>query len=380
MRKVTTEANQERRRMQAPWEFSAHKYKQECEFREKQAAYRAKMMQMAAAQRAAQSAQPGVSGMPQQPGRPVMGPMSGASPGLASAVPHPGYPNGVPQGRPGSAQAFMNGGPFNNNLNNAQMRPGAVNVPQAQMQPYIQTQQRMAQQQQQQQQQPATADSVRVIMEATRLQEEQRRLAQSQYNAQAGNMNGHMPQANLAAQNAAMMANLQRANGKPSPAGGASPGLAHAQQLSSGMVPVLNQIAQALRQQFPNLSMEQINSMATVQLNKTLRSHNALQMQAGGPANGMQMSPQQQHAMAAYGGQGLNPQLNPQMYAQYMRSQQSQQQRQNPSMGNGMEMSSPRPNSRGDMMPNTNGVMNGGTPRPSQSQSPRPPQAQMTGQ
>ncbi|MGI4815486.1 MAG: hypothetical protein ACRYGG_19410 [Janthinobacterium lividum] len=421
--------------MQTPQEFSAHKYKQEQDFKEKQNQYRqqvianqrvcpccclpkynANMPQALQAQKAAQQAgqQQGGLGVP-QPGRMAMPPsMNGSSPRLASSLPHNSTTQ--PGGRPlPPSQAMLNGmmptGPNQNNQMGA--RPG-MGVPQGQIQSYVQGQQQRL---------PPQNGPDRVIMEASRVQEQQRLMQQRQYQTQANGVNGvngpsPSPHNNLNVQqspqqlqpNMPMLGNMQM-NGKPNPAigvngqqrssGSPMPNPVQNQQLSSGMTPLLNQISSSLRAAHPNLPQEQIQKMATTHLNQHLRNQNS---QAGNshsniPHPQQQQQQQQQHQQQQQQqqhqqqqllqqqqqhqqqqqqqpqpqavGVGYNqPPMSSHAYAAYMRTQQASQQGRQ-----GGEGSSARPESRGGT-PQTKS-QNGAPPPSGSSQSPRPPLAQM---
>ena len=254
---------------------------------------------------------------------------------------------------------------------------GPVAVPQAQMQSYIQGQQRLVSQNGQ--------DHARVIAEASKLSEQQRFMQQRQYQSQANGLNGTASSTlasniNIPVQsNAAVLANLQPGNnGKLSPAAtngssqarsSLSPRPAnavHAQQLSGGMVPLLNQFTSQLKAMHPGASNEQIRALATANLSQHLRSQNQ-QVNNTMVMNGnIQLSPQHQNALA-YASNALNPQL----YSQFMRSQQASQSRNG---GSGVETGGGgRPESRGGNQQTKSGSLPNGS-----SQSPRPPQAQMT--
>ena len=264
---------------------------------------------------------------------------------------------------------------------------GGGNVPQASMQSYLQGQQRLS----------AQSSQDRVVIEAARVQEQQR-VQQRQQQTQniplstltsaAFNNNINLPLQH----NAAMMASLQTTNSKLSPAANgnqtqprssSSPGAGsniQLQQTPSSINPVLNQISNHYKTIHPTASPEQIKQMATNHLSQQLRNMQQ-QQQANNSSvamnNNIQLSPQQQMAFNA----GPNI-MNPQIYAQYLRSQQaSQQATRNGSTGGGSsspngEVNGMRPSSQGSVgaMQNRSGSMTNGA-----SQSPRPPQAQMTG-
>jgi hypothetical protein len=231
---------------------------------------------------------------------------------------------------------------------------------------------------------------MRILAEARALQEQQQFLAAQlqQRQQRYGTGNGvsgpsTSPQgsmiSNMAQNNAAMMANLQAANGKLSPSVNGlnaaprlslSPQMAHAvqaQQLSNGMTPMVNRIATEIKALHPTASPEQIRHMAADRLHAQVRSANSqAAMQAAAGIGSSQSSIasqiQRQQNMSV-----LNSMLNPQMYSQYMHTQQAPQQSHNGTNSiNGV-----RPSSRD----NTSQMRNG-TPAGT-SQSPRPVQAQM---
>ncbi|MCJ1471840.1 chromatin modification- protein VID21 [Lambiella insularis] len=369
MRKAT-EAVQTRQRMQTPQEFSRFKHERECRLQEKQEIYRQQMLaQQRAAfmQKASQQANQAQNN-PNQPSQARNGASStinGTSPHLAPSLPHNAMSSAPGQVRPlTSTNGALATGV---QLPNGQTRVGGI--PQAPMQGHMQGQQRLP-------------HDMRVMMEASRVQQEQQQYLAAQRQQRYPNTNGSSssPQpsnVNIVSQNnAAMLANLQAANGKLSPAANGIPGIprpsvspslssvVQAQQLSNGMTPVVNQIATSLKARHPNASPEQIRQLATEQLNQQLRSQNsqaAMQAAAGGGVNGTGLP------------QGINfgnPMLNPQMYTQYMHSQQSTQQNRAGASGiNGV-----RPLSRDNTPQMRNGGTQGGT-----NHSPRPPQAQMAG-
>lgn len=266
---------------------------------------------------------------------------------------------------------------------------GAGNVPQASMQSFLQGQQQLPQNMQD-----------RIIAEANRLSEQQRMMQQRQQQGRSSTLvgmtttpfNGNM---NVSLQpNTALLANLQAANGKLSPAASgnpgqsrssASPGIAgnmQPQQASSGVNPVLNQISTLLKATHPTASPEQIKQMATAHLSQQLRnyqqasSNNSLALN-----NNMQLSPQQQMAFTANANM-----MNQQPHAQYMRSQQASQQgiRNGIATAGGGSGSSPNSEANG-MRPGSQGSMGttihgrSGSMANGASQSPHPPQAQIAG-
>ena len=248
---------------------------------------------------------------------------------------------------------------------------GQPAISQAQMQAYLQAQQAHLPSQ-------GGQDNARVIMEASRLSEQQRMMAQQrQYQTVNGMV---MPMANVGIPvqpTAAMMANGQPANGKLSPAAAPATSLprpsssprasnsTHSGQLSNGATPLLNQIRNHLRALHPQANAAEIQQMATTTLAQSLSARTAA-------ANGMsmntnvQLSPQQHQATLAYSANVINQQ----MYAHYVRSQQASQQGR---LGEG-DRSSARPESRGATPQTKSGSVLSGS-----SQSPRMPQAQISG-
>ena len=313
--------------------------------------------------------------MAQQIRNAVPGPTTGTSPHLASSLPANGVPSGHGPNRsiPPVNGMLPSGAPNVNGQGG--MRSG--NIPQAPMQSHAQGQQRMP-------------HEMRMMMEASRVQAEQVQYLQAQRQQRyqsANGANGHSssPQStamnNTAQSSAAMLASLQAANGKLSPTANgvsgpqrlsSSPQLANAvqaRQLSSGVVPLVSQIATQLKAVHPNASDEQLRQMAADRMTQQLRSQNsqaAMHAAAGNnlPTNGM--STQLPQPGMGFG----NTMLNPQLYAQYMHSQQSSQQNRGGVNGiNGV-----RPSSRSNTPQMRNGGSQAGT-----GQSPRPPQAQMAG-
>ena len=272
---------------------------------------------------------------------------------------------------------------------NAQVGARVV-VPQAQMQSNLPGQQRMP---------PQITSDMRIYMEATRQQEQQRYLQQQQQRQQhQSQTNGHNgvssspnnTNLNGTSQinNAAVLANLQATNGVPSPAlngaSGALPGSSvsprltnsmQAQGLSSGMVPAVNTISREIKLRHPQASPEQVKQMTTDSLNQYRMNHSQAAMAAAvgnsasnNIASNLQVPLQQQAMLNGVNG---SPMMNPAMYAQMMRSQQSTQQSRNGGSG----VNGGRPPSRGA----TPQVHRNSNSSVGPSQSPRPPQAQMAG-
>jgi hypothetical protein len=239
----------------------------------------------------------------------------------------------------------------------------------------------------------------RVMTEAMRLQEQQR-MMQRQVRGQP---NGHNPMASLPnglgmshqqmQQNAGMLGNMQHA-AKMNPMNGMTPGqqrssasaamanASPAQQLSSGVVPLFSQISNHLRQIHPTASPEQIKQMATQNLNQHYQNQNAQVANGMNPNNG-------HRGMPGFPQQGMNfpaTGMNPQMYAQFLRSQQASQQTRlggGTSAGTNSSGGSNDANPNASSRPGSRGTP-GSQPRSSvapkaASSSPPPPQAQMAG-
>ena len=309
---------------------------------------------------------------------------NGSSPNVAPAI-----PNGHGQGGQIGQMRQM---PPITRLPNGSQLPGTLptnthGVPHAPMQPQVSMQQRMPAQ--------MIPDNTRIIQEAARLQEQQRRYlaAQTQHqlphpqsNGQVGNPTSPPNMSHLNAlnhqNNASLYGGLQGRSGSPSINGGTGtagsnspPRMSNPSQpqpLSSGMVPVVNQMQNQIKARHPQASPEQVKAMTTESLHQYHMSQAAMQAAAGNPnvtsipnhngLNGLQSQSQQQPMM---NGVSASPMMtaNTAQYAAMIRSQQAQQSRN----ANAGGMSAPRPASRSV------------TPGHAPSQSPRPSQAQMAG-
>lgn len=239
-----SEINQPKAPFSTPREFAALRQERDAKRAEQQEIYR---QQLLAHQRAAQQRgqNPGMAGLPNGMPNTANG-MRLPSGGM------PGMPNGnlqVPNGgRPHPAvMAAMNGIP----------------MPQGMMGP-----KNMAQQAQMQANMargmPTSPEQMRMMQQATKVQQQQELMRQAQQggvqhsspnNAHAGLANG----------------NFNMANGAPSPSNlngtASSPRSQNsAGQLSSGHVPVLTQIANRIKQQFPNMADEEVQKHATTQI------------------------------------------------------------------------------------------------------------------
>lgn len=346
---------------------------------------------------------PGLNAAIQQGRHGTPGTANGASalvnPSSPNGHVHPGHPN---QARPAPPlQGPSNGSQGNGNLpGNPQM--GIKGIPQAQMQAHMQGQQRIPPQ--------MGSESVRVYLEANRVQAEQQRFLQQQQQQQQQRQQHH-PQANgqggsssssslgsmnhLAQNNSAVLANLQATGGMGSPSlngvqnptgSSASPRMTQPQPLSNGVVPAINVISNQIKARHPQASPEQVTKMATESLNAYRMNHPqaaaavAMQAAAGGNVTAgtnhthrnLQLPQQQQQGMM--NGANGNTMQSAQMYAQMMRSQQlNQQSRSGGSLAGGVHGG--RPPSR-SATPTTH---RSGSAQAGSGQSPRPPHAQMAG-
>ena len=245
------------------------------------------------------------------------------------------------------------------------------------------------------------ADSMRIYQEATRVQAEQRGylLQRQQQNPLPNSHTNSIPSPNmgtlkLMSQNgSSMLANLQGGrSGSPStsnatlPLSGpsSSPRLttpSQPQQLSSGVVPAVNQISNQIKTRHPLASPEQITKMTTDTLNYHI-TQAAMQAAAGTNISSVSANlnlstlpalQQQQQQVMMNGVNGSPGRMNPQQYSQMMRNHQSNQQSNQQNRNSaGAINGAARPASRG-VTPRAQGV----PPQP--SQSPRPGQAQMAG-
>ncbi|KAI9724454.1 MAG: hypothetical protein M1812_000522 [Candelaria pacifica] len=411
------EAPQARNPMQTPQEFSRMKHDREQKMQKAAEVYRQNVLQQqrAAMQQQRSNQQAGQqhslpNGTGQQPRNGTPSAANGASPAMGSSIPkannQPGLSN---QGRPHSSlQPMQNGipnplgAPMPSGVNpNVQM--AIKGVPQAQMQSSAHSQQRPPPQ--------MGPDNMRVIMEATRVQQEQQRFLNQQRHQQQvphfssqpshhnqtgpssspnmGPANGGSPHntALLAAMHAAANVN---GNGMPSTNGinttggsSSSPQMAHShpnqpQHLSSGHVPAVTNISHQLKARNPQMSSDQITKLTNDHLAAQYRNsmtQAAINAAAGGSGNSNpnannatnQHAHQLNQQQAGIPNGGNNGQLN---YAQMMRVQQANQSR-----GNNPGVRPPSRSATPQGGPRTGSVQAG----QGQNQSPRPPQAQMAG-
>jgi len=339
MRKVN-DANVPKPTYKTPAEFSQLKQEREQKMAERQEIYR---QQLIAHQRATAQQQRGqnaqANGMPNGMPQGGMG-MRGPPPTGGM----PGLPNGnlqVPNGQPRPHPAMM---AMQNNMP----------MPAAMMGPKGMTPQMQAQMQAQMaaRGQATSPQQIRMLQEASRVQQEQlMRQAQQAQNGAHSSPNG--PHANLAngkgMNNPAYMVAMAGANGVPSPSGpmngsAASPRPpSSGQALSSGHIPVLTQVANKIREHHPNLPEEDIQRLASQQISsyqqqataaaagQTLKRppHNqaALNAAIGAVNAGNHASNAAAAAAAAaqFGHPGMMTNEQVQQYNQRMRMQQAQQ-------------------------------------------------------
>lgn len=380
------ETNQTKATMHTPQEFSRVKYEREQKMQENARLYQQQILQQQ--RERAKNQRPGgpSNGQNMLPlGASYPPSANGSSPNVAPAI-----PNGHGQG---SQMGQMRQMPHITRLPNGTQVPSTLptnthGVPHAPMQPQISIQQRMPAQ--------MIPDNTRIMQEAARLQEQQRRYlaAQTQHqhphpqsNGQVGNPTSPPNMSHLNAlnhqSNASLYGGLQGRSGSPSMTGGTATTGSNSpprmnnpsqpQPLSSGMVPVVNQMQNQIKARHPQASPEQVKAMTTESLHQYRMSQAAMQAAAGNPNvtglpnhNGLNGLTSQSQQQAMMNGVNASPMMTPNtaQYAALMRSQQQAQQSRNASAGG---MSAPRPASRSV------------TPGHAPSQSPRPSQAQMAG-
>ncbi|KAL8831979.1 MAG: hypothetical protein Q9191_000541, partial [Dirinaria sp. TL-2023a] len=379
------EAVQTKATMHTPQEFSRFKYEREQKMQENARLYHQQFVQQQ--REKAKNQRPGGPGNGQNMmplGASYPSSATGSSPNVAPAL-----PNGHGQG---GQMGQMRQMPSITRLPNGAQVPSTLpttthGVPHAPMQPQISVQQRIPAQ--------MIPDSQRIIQEAARLQDQQRRYlaAQTQHqhphpqsNGQVGNPTSPPNMSHLNAlnhhNNASLYGGLQGRSGSPAINGGTGTAGSNSpprinnpsqpQPLSSGMVPVVNQMQNQIKARHPQASPEQVKAMTTESLHQYHISQAAMQAAAGNPNviglpshNGLNGLSSQSQQQAMMNGVNASPMMTPNtaQYAALMRSQQAQQSR-NASAGG---MSAPRPASRSV------------TPGHAPSQSPRPSQAQMAG-
>ena len=257
---------------------------------------------------------------------------SSSSPHFGAAVPNSQLPPGSQSQAPSihQSQPVVNGVTNPGQSLNGQGSVRGGHAPQAQM-TFLPGQQ--AQQAQ------------RVYAEAGRVQQEQQRYLQQRLQGHAlpnGQNSGPASVGSvnsLAHQNnAAMMASMQAGNNVPSSSSSAvqpaartmvSPRPASSvpvQPLSSGMMPMVSSFLNNVKTMRPDLNLEEQKQLANEHLERYRRQQNAMQAAAGhGNSNQNYQYPNGQRPQM----NGVSPTLNPQMYAQMLRSQQSNQQHRN---------------------------------------------------
>ena len=305
--------------------------------------------------------------------------MNGASPNMNSALPSGQSSNHIRGGGVPPISRMSNGTSVTGGLASSQ------SVPHAPMQPHMQVPQRVPSQ---------MTNDMRRYEEAARQQAEQQRyLIQQRHqqppsNPQSGNLSSpNMSNMSSVPHNPAMYAPMQNGragspavNGTyPTNGSSASPriGSSQPQPLSSGMVPLVNQMQNQVRNKNPGASPEQIKALTTEAMNTQYRLNHAQQavLQAAPATNvaamvnnsnlsGIGSSQQSQQLMT--NGAGAGQLSTSQQYAALIQQQQQQQQsQQNRNAGAGM--GGVRPGSQGG----TPQMHPGGA-----NQSPRPSPAQ----
>ena len=295
----------------------------------------------------------------------------------------PAPPNGAPPTTHGmtnhAIMSLPNGTPGTNNPVNLR---GAGPVSQAQMQAYMQPQQRLPSQHGQ--------ESARIIMEASRLSEQQR-MMQQQRQFQATGLNGNL---NMPLHNPAAFAGFQATNGKLSPSVNGnstqnhlstSP-VASANNVTSQptMVPMLKQAQDYFKRAHPNATPEQINHLVTKSLMERSQQPQTNGMAANPNGSGNMIThllsspltlPQTQPPQLAI---SSRPDMSAQLYTQMMRTQAAQQLGRNGPLAINPRSSSPnvesnRPNSSSSTLQKASGVASGvgssTSPRPTHTQA-----------
>ena len=297
------------------------------------------------------------------------GQMSASVSGQNRSLPQPTRP-------PNSAQ--VNGIPA------ASMPMGINGIPQAPMHSSMQGPTRMIQE--------VGGDSIRMLQEASRVQQDQQRFLQRQHQHPQSHGHGHnISSPSMASRNhVGLPANPQamNSNGSP-PANGSggqgpsdpinSPSMAtHSQPLalSGGTVPLVTQIASQVKADHPQASPEQLSKMTNDAL-VSYRNHTRAAIQAASGSNAalfannsnINLHPPPSHQGLANGSNG-GP-MN--MYATLMRNQQQSQQNRIPNGG----MNGALPTSR-SVTPSVP-PLGGGVPVGPAQSSPRLPHVQPAG-
>lgn len=384
------EGNQPKPPVRTPAEFSQLKHEREIRSAERAEQYRQQLFaqRQFAAQQARQAAGQ-VNGVPNVPR--VPGQVPNNVPGV-NGMPnmHNGNMPGVPNGhvRPNTG---LQPGPNNMGQMPPHVRGGAGGQPSpAQMQAQLAlAQQRLAGQNH-------SPEQMRMQTEAIKAQQQQlllARQAQVQQGVNGNHSSPNLPSAAMAngqGGQAAYMAALATANGMASPSvqmngNGTSPrsnaaNMGGGQPLSSGPIPVIQQLTAKIRAENPNLSGEEAQQLATQQMMNAQQNYQAQTQKrnqaalnaAMGAANaGQQAANAAAYAQAALNPQGQQPPMMSneavQAYNQRMRQTQQAmqaQQRQNMAAGLG-------PNG---MMPNMTGspIMNMARPVSQHSRSATP--------
>ena len=294
MRKVN-EVNQPKAPFKTPAEFAALKQEREQKRAEQQEIYRQQLIahQRAAAQQQRAQGQNGnlPNGMP--------GSLNGMRPPSGGM---PGMPNGnlqVPNGqqRPHPAMMGM--------MNGMQLPPGMMGPKHlAQMQAQIQANMARGM--------PNTSpQQMRMLQEAQKVQQQQEQLLRQQAQQNGGTHSSptgpHASLANGNMNNAAYMAAMANANGAASPSGApngnsSSPRSQNANNsgpLSSGATPLISVFQNQLREQYPNMSEEDIRRQASQKLHAHMQMYQQTATQAAAGQAPKRPQPHNQAAVNA---------------------------------------------------------------------------------
>ncbi|KAJ5907422.1 hypothetical protein N7495_000104 [Penicillium taxi] len=389
------EANQPKPPITTPAEFSRLKYDREIKMQERQEQYRQQMIAQQranlAAQRTGQLANQQQQMMNVQNRNPSNLLPTSATPGLPSGTSNGVVPIAMPPGV-GVNQVRnqpLQGMSANTAAVNGQLAPAAMAMkimPQSQIQQPVSARPGMPMQ--------TSPDGTRVVREATRVQQEQQRLLQSrqqqgvpqqgqsqqvqqQFQNQQFNQQGsHSPNLNMAnvngtPNNPAIMAAIQAQGGIQSPSfhgntpqgvSTPSPRMAQPNPLSSGVVPTISTFQNQIQRANPSLPADQVNKLATKQLNQYQQQRMSQQAAMNAAAGGM--SNVQANYQVPHDGNFQTPQQ-----AGMVNGSQAMQVPQN--QGFSPMMRVPQTNQQNRVVPNSSPAMNGAVPQPNRSGTPQ---------
>ncbi|ERF75402.1 hypothetical protein EPUS_00195 [Endocarpon pusillum Z07020] len=288
MRKAN-EADRPRPPYSTPAEFSRLKHEREVKLAERQEIYRLQVLaqqKAAMQQRTAQMNQ--ANGLPNGSARSSSGLANGGLAGPSNSGMSSGLPSAIgsshqPRPQPG-LQGLPNGGPSNGTFPANMLGPKGLT--QGQMQAGLASGRSLGN----------SPEHMRVLYEATRLQQQQQMMLATRQHQQQGS-NGstgqrsspNMSNAGIAGANGnpnspAFLATMVASNGVPSPSmpgshangvgNAGSPRLANGHPLSSGVMPAISQLAAGIQRQNPEMAAEDVQRLATSQLN-AYRQHAA---------------------------------------------------------------------------------------------------------